>query len=156
MSKLYIKKCDYLQRVAAPPEIHHERLFVVSMLGFIVNLVGIFVFQHGGEHASHHGHSHAGGGHGHSHSLFGGSSSSSSSSSPSSCSHGHSHDNHTHSHSHGGDDCSHGHSHGDDYHGHSHDDHAEQHHHAEGNKIFEGVFLHILADTLGNSLLHTT
>lgn len=41
----------------------HERLFVVSVLGFIVNLVGIYAFQHGGAH----GHSHGGGGHGHSH-----------------------------------------------------------------------------------------
>ena len=46
-----------------PPEVKHERLFVVSLLGLIVNLVGIFAFQHGG-----HGHSHGGGGgHGHSH-----------------------------------------------------------------------------------------
>ena len=35
----------------------HERLFVVSVLGFIVNLVGIFAFQHGG---AGHGHSHGG------------------------------------------------------------------------------------------------
>lgn len=33
----------------------HERLFVVSVLGFLVNLVGIFAFQHG------HGHAHGGG-----------------------------------------------------------------------------------------------
>lgn len=32
---------------------HHERLLPVSILGFLVNLIGIFVFQHGG-----HGHSH--------------------------------------------------------------------------------------------------
>lgn len=156
------------KRVAAPPEIHHERLFVVSVLGFFVNLIGIFVFQHGGEHASHHGHSHGGGGggcgsHGHSHSLFKSSTSSLASSSTSSLSHAgggshpgsgySSHDDEPHGHSH------HGHSH--DYHGHSHDDHGhshddhghshDDHGHAgpEGNKIFEGVFLHILADTLG-------
>lgn len=35
---------------------HHERLLPVSILGFIVNLIGIFVFQHGG-----HGHSHGSG-----------------------------------------------------------------------------------------------
>ena len=28
-----------------PPEVKHERLLVVSILGFLVNLVGIFVFQ---------------------------------------------------------------------------------------------------------------
>ena len=32
---------------------------MVSVLGFIVNLVGIYAFQHGGQH---HGHSHGGGG----------------------------------------------------------------------------------------------
>ena len=47
-----------------PPEVKHERLLVVSVLGFLVNLVGIFVFQHGG---AGHGHSHDTGGHGHSH-----------------------------------------------------------------------------------------
>ena len=39
----------------------HDRLFLVSVMGFLVNLIGIFAFQG-------HGHSHGGGGHGHSHS----------------------------------------------------------------------------------------
>ncbi|ESO13116.1 hypothetical protein HELRODRAFT_62861 [Helobdella robusta] len=87
---------EAVERMFEPPEIHHERLFLISVLGFLVNLIGIFAFQHGG---SHHGHSHGGGGHGHSH---GG--------------HGHSHGGGGgHGHSHGG----HGHSHGG--HGHSHD-----------------------------------
>lgn len=109
---------EAVERMSAPPEIHHERLFVVSVLGFVVNLVGIFVFQHGGDS---HGHSHGGiSSHGHSH---GGSS------------HGHSHEN------------------GADHHGHSHEkDHGHSHGKTEsgGNKIFEGIFLHILADTLGS------
>lgn len=70
----------FFQRSVEPPEVHHERLFLVSLLGFIVNLVGIFAFQHGG---GHHGHSH-GGSHGHSHSTG----------------HGHSHGS-GHGHSHG-------------------------------------------------------
>lgn len=41
------------QRALEPPDVHHERLLPVSVAGLIVNLVGIFVFQHGG-----HGHSH--------------------------------------------------------------------------------------------------
>lgn len=107
--------------MSAPPEIHHERLFVVSVLGFVVNMVGIFVFQHGGDS---HGHSHGGISHGsHSHD------------------HGHSHDSHGHSH----DGDSHGHSHDKLDHGHSHGGGG-----GGGNKIFEGIFLHILADTLGN------
>ncbi len=106
-----------------PPEVSHERLFVISCLGFIVNLIGIFVFNHGG---ADHGHSHGG-----------------------DCSHGHSHSSH-HGHSH--DDNflssnSHGHSHGN---GHAH--HEDGHHAPAGtgeNKIFQGIFLHILADTMG-------
>ena len=97
-----------------PPEVSHERLFLISCLGFIVNLIGIFVFQHGGD--SHHGHSHGSpSNHGHSHESD----------------HGHSHDNH---------------------HGHSHNSFEPKHAHPHdgGNKIFEGVFLHILADTMGN------
>ncbi len=101
--------------MSAPPEIHHERLFVVSVLGFIVNLIGIFVFQHGGDS---HGHSHGG-----------------------ISSHGHSHGGKDHGHSH----SNHGHSHNGIGHEHSHDNKE-----SSGNKIFEGIFLHILADTLGS------
>lgn len=105
---------EAVERALEPPEVKHERLFVVSVLGLIVNLIGIFVFQHGG---AGHGHSH--GGHGHSH---GG---------------GHSHDHH------GAGDDGHGHSH-DGGHGHGHS------HGGGGSQIMQGVFLHILADTLGS------
>ena len=98
-----------VERALEPPDVHHERLLPVSILGFIVNLIGIFVFQHGG-----HGHSH-GSGHEHSHSLFNGG-----------LSHGHSHRGHGHSHEHKhGHTHDHGHSHGlshgQDY---CHDDHC--------------------------------
>lgn len=46
-----------LQRALEPPDVHHERLLPVSVAGLLVNLVGVFVFQHGG-----HGHSHGGDG----------------------------------------------------------------------------------------------
>lgn len=82
-------------------------MFVVSVLGLIVNLVGIYAFQHG------HGHSHGGSSHGHSHGI----------------SHGHSHNSH----------------------GHSHDYALDIDVVASGNsQIMKGVFLHILADTLGS------
>uniref|UniRef100_A0A8C2GPE7 Zinc transporter n=1 Tax=Cyprinus carpio TaxID=7962 RepID=A0A8C2GPE7_CYPCA len=42
-----------VERALEPPDVHHERLLPVSIAGLLVNLVGIFVFQHGG-----HGHSH--------------------------------------------------------------------------------------------------
>lgn len=101
---------------------------MVSILGFIVNLIGIYAFQHG------HGHSHGGGGgHGHSHSS-------------------HSHDDHNdlllnnHGHSHD-DHANHGHSHGG--HGHSHN-HTAAPSGGGNSQIMRGVFLHILADTLGS------
>lgn len=99
---------EAVERAIEPPEVKHERLFVVSILGFLVNLVGIYAFQHGG-----HGHSHGGGGHGHSH-------------------------------SHGG----HGHSHDHNDHGHSHSELKLAN--PANSQIMRGVFLHILADTLGS------
>lgn len=99
---------------------------MVSVLGFIVNLIGIYAFQHG------HGHSHGGGGHGHSHGGGG---------------HGHSHSSHSHDHN----DLllnNHGHSHDDhDHHGHGHSHHTPS---PANSQIMRGVFLHILADTLGS------
>ncbi|XP_016376643.1 zinc transporter 7-like [Sinocyclocheilus rhinocerous] len=132
-----------VERALEPPDVHHERLLPVSIAGLLVNLVGIFIFQHGG-----HGHSHGGEGHGHSHSLFNGS-----------VGHGHSHGGHSHESKHGHDDHGHlhgghGHSHGG--HGHSHDDpHChDDHSHTPGKgsskQILQGVFLHIVADTLGS------
>ena len=60
---------EAVERLAEPPEVKHERLLIVSVLGLIVNLIGIFIFQHGG---AGHGHSHGGDGHGHGHSHGGG------------------------------------------------------------------------------------
>ena len=105
-------------------------LFIVSTMGLLVNLVGMAAFGH-----HHHGHDH---GHGHSH---GGSS----------CgggghSHGHSHsdsDTHGHSHSHSHD---HKHDHGHS-HGHSHGGHS----HSHDNENMHGIYLHVLADTLGSA-----
>ncbi|KAI7866900.1 cation efflux family-domain-containing protein [Spinellus fusiger] len=74
-------------RLIHPPEMSTQRLLLVSFVGLVVNLVGIFAFNHG----------------------------------------------HAHGHSHGHD---HGHSHGHDHHGHS--------------ANMQGVFLHIMADTLGS------
>lgn len=88
-----------------------NELIVVSILGLIVNLVGIFAFHH--DHGGH-GHSH---GHSHSHS------------------HSHSHKEHQ-EHSHG--------------HSHSHTDQSEKCEDESMNDNMRGIFLHILADTLGS------
>ncbi len=69
-----------IERIIHPVKLQRTReLLVVSVLGLIVNLVGIFAFNHGDGHG--HGHSH-GSGHSHSHSL-----------------------SHSHSHAEGNDDC---------------------------------------------------
>lgn len=85
-----------------------------------MNLIGIFTFQHGHAHGG-------GGGHGHSHG-------------------GHSHDDHSHDgHSHDG------HSHGHHSHnGHSHGISVPSNPQSSNSQIMRGVFLHILADTLGS------
>ncbi|RWS23695.1 zinc transporter 7-like protein [Leptotrombidium deliense] len=105
---------EAVERAMEPPEVKHERLFIISVLGLIVNLVGVFVFQHGG---GHHGHSHGGGSHSHSHSH-----------------------NNAANHSHSAD------------HSHNHHGHSHSHEEIEGSQsqIMHGVFLHILADTLGS------
>lgn len=91
----------------------HE-LLIVSTLGLVVNLLGIFAF---GSHAhAHHGHDHS---HGHGHG------------------HGHSH---SHDHGHGHGEC-------DD----SHHAPAHAHAHSHENENMHGIYLHILADTLGSA-----
>ncbi|XP_065912027.1 proton-coupled zinc antiporter SLC30A5-like [Dysidea avara] len=73
---------EAIGRLLEPPEIDTNRLVVVSVMGLLVNLIGVFAF-------SHHGHHH-----------------------------------------------------------HGHHDHGHHHHH--GNSNMKGVFLHVLADTLGS------
>lgn len=106
---------EAVERFIEPPEVKHERLFVVSVLGLLVNFVGIYAFQHG--HPDGHCHSH--GGHSHSHS--------------------HSHGNHSHGHNNVGGN------------GHHHHHHRENENSSGGKShLMKGVFLHILADTLGS------
>jgi len=164
---------EAVERAFHPPHVEHERLFVISVLGFIVNLIGIFVFGHG-HGDDDHGHSHAGISHGHSHS--------SSNHSHSAHSHNqvkgllenefvqddfhnefHNKKKHGHDHGHGGHGHDHGpgghdHGHGGHDHGHGGNDHGHSHgiHDSSGNihvstkQIMQGVFLHIMADTLGS------
>ncbi|PFH57309.1 hypothetical protein XA68_15241 [Ophiocordyceps unilateralis] len=118
-------------------------LFLVSCMGLGVNLVGMMAFGH----HHHHGHDHGHHGHDHGH-------------------HGHSHD-HTHEKCHGSHDAhdasaspgpasgspghghGHGHSHGHSHgHGHSHS-HSHSHGHGDNDNM-HGIYLHVLADTLGS------
>lgn len=102
-------------------------LFVVSAMGLAVNLVGMACFGHHGHHGHDHGHDH---GHSHSHDE------------KHSCDH--SHEEHTHDHDH------------------DHDHHstpllsekapkAHSHGHSHDNENMHGIFLHVLADTMGSA-----
>ena len=113
---------------------HVQELLVVSILGLLVNIVGLVFF-----------HSHAGHDHGHGHNQ----------------SHGHTH-SHDHSHGHKHDHTQsngsvHVHNnsprHHHDSHDHSHahsDPHAHTHSHSHGNENLHGIFLHIAADAGGS------
>ncbi|KTW30456.1 uncharacterized protein T551_01739 [Pneumocystis jirovecii RU7] len=48
---------EAVSRLLKPEEIHVEKLLIVSIIGLIVNLVGIFLFKHGHHHHHHHHHS---------------------------------------------------------------------------------------------------
>ncbi|KAL5536997.1 MSC2 [Sanghuangporus sanghuang] len=140
---------EAIQRIIDPPEMNTSQLLLVSTLGLLVNLFGMFAM--GGHHHGHshsHGHSHGGelSSHGHSHSH----------SPVLRVSHSendhHDHDHtQSHSHSHGNSPeifhtpelCTGEHHHGhDDHHGHSHGDtmhHASpalsSSHHHEGGQL---------------------
>ncbi|KAK0536395.1 putative zinc transporter msc2 [Tilletia horrida] len=87
---------EAVQRIIEPPVMHNTtQLLIVSGMGLLVNLFGMFAM--GGHHHHHHGHSHG-------------------------------HD--------------HGHGHGHHHHGHGHD-HGHSHN-------MMGVYLHVMADTLGS------
>lgn len=168
---------EAVERIFTPQDIESDNLILVSVLGFVVNLIGLFFFH------DHHGHSHGGGGHGHSHGggdhghAHGGDADDEEEDHGHSHGHGHGHDDHGHSH--GGAEAKeddHGHSHGHGHgHGHSHTDgkshdhghsHGHGHDHKDGdvaiemdldkeaddhhNLNMEGIFLHVLADALGS------
>ncbi|KAG9238993.1 cation efflux family-domain-containing protein [Amylocarpus encephaloides] len=119
-------------------------LFVVSAMGLAVNLVGMACFGH-----HHHGHDHGDHGHGQAHSH------SDEKAHSHDDNHDHDHGHHDHSHEHGleHDNCNHNqllsgsqppkghdHSHAGHSHGHDHD-----------NENMHGIFLHVLADTMGSA-----
>lgn len=58
---------EAIQRIIHPPEMNTHRLLLVSFVGLVVNLIGIFAFNHGHAHGHSHGHDHHGHSHGHDH-----------------------------------------------------------------------------------------
>ncbi|KAI0244461.1 hypothetical protein L0F63_001778 [Massospora cicadina] len=121
---------EAVERLIHPPEMNTDRLLLISFLGLVVNLIGILAFNHG-----HHGHSH---------------------SAPCTQANNHTHDAHTHNHV----NHEHGHhkvqsrhaehDHGERGHTHGHYNCSTKSEHHGHSHNMEGVFLHILADTLGS------
>jgi solute carrier family 30 (zinc transporter), member 5/7 len=110
---------------------HVQELLVVSVAGFLVNMVGLLAFGHA--HAGHdHGHSH---GHSHEHS------------------HEHSH-KHEHEHEHEQDHHDHTHTNGHAHHHACDHDHKalapHAHAHDHHNENMHGIFLHVAADAGGS------
>ncbi|KAL8718925.1 MAG: hypothetical protein Q9225_004007 [Loekoesia sp. 1 TL-2023] len=137
-------------------------LLTVSTLGLVVNLAGVTAFGHAHHGHSHHGHSHHGHSHhDHAHHNHG---------------HGHtdnskSHENHDHHHPGAVHDHDQPHEHDAHLHTspnpspyssvpatpskpvhlHSHAcEDTPHHHHGHGNENMQGIYLHVLADTLGS------
>lgn len=132
---------EAMERLAEGTDLQRiGELLIVSTMGLIVNLIGIMAFDH-----AHHGHGHSHGGHSHGHEN------------------GHAH---AHAHAHGEHIHSEHNQHNHDensIHAHYHPgpdilppptpskptpSHSHGHHHNSDN--MHGIFLHILADTLGS------
>ena len=158
---------EALERFAEPPDVNTEMLLEVSVMGLLVNILGIFAFQHAHTHggeachghggeteapASSHGHGHGGEPcHGHG------------APAPPPPSHGHGHGG-GHGHAHGSDgSCpseqggSHGHGHGQRQTAVQMPPPPPSNKQAEvaikgGNRsmVLDGVMLHVIADTLGS------
>jgi len=114
-----------LQRLFDPPTVNTEKLMMVSVAGLVVNMIGILAFSHA------HTHGGAKCDHSKDEGHFG---------------HSHHNENHNHSHSH------HGHAHSSP-HGHAHSSHHNHSHgkkQSKGTTNMQGVFLHVVADTLGS------
>ncbi|KAG2307666.1 hypothetical protein Bca52824_027414 [Brassica carinata] len=153
---------ESIERILDPQEISTNSLLVVSVGGLLVNVVGLIFFHeehhhaHGGgsgcshshshpshshnKHEDHHEHDHH---HSHNHKHE----------EHHECNHNHDHHHHSHNHTHE-EHHEDKHSHGQDHEHHHHSDHKpvkgenKEHHHIDHN--MEGIFLHVLADTMGS------
>ncbi|EFH62022.1 hypothetical protein ARALYDRAFT_899269 [Arabidopsis lyrata subsp. lyrata] len=114
---------ESIERILDPQEISTNSLLVVSVGGLLVNIVGLIFF-----HEEHH-HAHGGSGCTHSHSQH---------------SYGHKHDDHKH------EGCNHDHSHNHEHHSGHKLEKSEKKEHRHIDHNMEGIFLHVLADTMGS------
>lgn len=166
---------ESIERILDPQEISTSSLLVVSIGGLLVNVVGLIFFHeehhhaHGGgsgcthshshqshKHEEHHDHDdHQHHSHSHKHEEHHDHHQHHSHNHKNEESHDHNHDHHHHSHSHTHEEHHEdNHSHGNDHGHHHHSDHKpakgeiKEHHHIDHN--MEGIFLHVLADTMGS------
>ncbi|XP_013631002.1 PREDICTED: probable zinc transporter protein DDB_G0291141 [Brassica oleracea var. oleracea] len=170
---------ESIERILDPQEISTSSLLVVSVGGLLVNVVGLIFFHeehhhaHGGgsgcthshshqshkheehhehDHHQHHSHSHKHEEH-HDHDDHQHHSHNHKNEESHECNHNHDHHHHSHSHTHQ-EHHEDNHSHGNDHGHHHHSDHKsakgeiKEHHHIDHN--MEGIFLHVLADTMGS------
>ena len=119
---------ESVERLFRPPEITSDSLVLVSVLGLMVNMVGLFFFH---DHGSH-GHSHAGPGGGHGHAPVAAAPAASSAHQDAAGG--------DHGHSHGGTACG----------GHGGNAKANQAAEAQKNSNMLAIYLHIMADALGS------
>ena len=98
--------CESVDRIYEPQMIEENGLLMVSVLGLVVNIIGLSCFHD----LHHHDHGSCGGDHGHSHEHH---------------DHGHEHHDHSHEH-HDHHNCSHEHDEHDKLHSHGHD-HSHEH-----------------------------
>ncbi|XP_078182060.1 zinc transporter-like protein [Carex rostrata] len=167
---------ESFERILDPMEISTDSLLAVSIGGLLVNVIGLVFFHeehhhaHGGSSCSHdhhhhnntHSHTHddeshecsIGHTHSHSHSHTHMNSCSSNQGEGKACTDHHVHHSHEHTHDHHGDDtisCS-DHNH-DSNNGHldeKHDGQLSKQNHRHIDHNMEGIFLHVLADTMGS------
>eukprot|EP01117_Protostelium_nocturnum_P005166 TRINITY_DN1878_c0_g1_i3.p1 TRINITY_DN1878_c0_g1~~TRINITY_DN1878_c0_g1_i3.p1 ORF type:complete len:276 (+),score=90.57 TRINITY_DN1878_c0_g1_i3:184-1011(+) len=149
-----------MERFFSPQEVNTDSLLTVSVMGLLVNLVGVVAFHDlhgGGDHGHSHSHGHS---HGHSHNHSDSKKEKKEKKEKKGHGHSHGHDHNDHGHSHGHSDDHHDEHKHDDHNGHSHHDdkHHHEDHHEEEEEYQEshedsnlyGVYLHIIADTLGS------
>ncbi|CAL9222459.1 unnamed protein product [Arabidopsis halleri] len=161
---------ESIERILDPQEISTNSLLVVSVGGLLVNIVGLIFFHeehhhaHGGsgcthshsqhshshkheehlEHDHHHQHSHS-----HKHEEHHEHDHHHQHSDSHKHEDHHEHDHHQHSHSHKHEGCNHDHIHNHEHHGHKPEkSEKKEHRHIDHN--MEGIFLHVLADTMGS------
>eukprot|EP01117_Protostelium_nocturnum_P005165 TRINITY_DN1878_c0_g1_i2.p1 TRINITY_DN1878_c0_g1~~TRINITY_DN1878_c0_g1_i2.p1 ORF type:complete len:627 (+),score=172.01 TRINITY_DN1878_c0_g1_i2:251-1882(+) len=125
----FVVLLESMERFFSPQEVNTDSLLTVSVMGLLVNLVGVVAFHDlhgGGDHGHSHSHGHS---HGHSHNHSDSKKEKKEKKEKKGHGHSHGHDHNDHGHSHGHSDDHHDEHKHDDHNGHSH--HDDKHHHED-------------------------